>query len=246
MRDRIVRFSLRQRIEHVSVMLLFLALAITGFPQKFVDSDWAVWTIGALGGIDAVRWWHRIAGILFAALALIHGGIAVGIALTGQSWSIVPNRKDFTDAIQTLRYYLGMTDEQARFDRFDYRQKFEYWGLVLGGSVMILTGFILYLPVLAARILPPELIPAAKVAHSNEGLLAFLVVITWHIYNAHLSPDVFPFDTSIFTGRIDPHRLQHEHPLEAERLGLRSAHGSPHRAATPAGAGARARDGHDG
>jgi hypothetical protein len=48
--------------------------------------------------------------------------------------------------------------------------------------------------------------------------MALLVVITWHIYNAHLSPDVFPFDTSIFTGRISRARMRHEHPLELERL----------------------------
>jgi hypothetical protein len=40
----------------------------------------------------------------------------------------------------------------------------------------------------------------------------------WHIYNAHLNPDVFPFDRSIFTGEISEHRLQHEHALEYERL----------------------------
>ncbi len=217
----VVRFSVRQRLEHVAIMVLFLVLALTGFPQKFFETGWAVSVVTLLGGIDTVRWLHRMAGIVLAALAILHLVVSVVLAATRGSWAIVPVRADFTDAVQTLRYYLGASDEHPRFDRYDYRQKFEYWGLVLGGLLMIVTGFILYLPVLVTRVLPAELIPAAKVAHSNEGLLAFLVVITWHVYNAHLSPDVFPFDTSIFTGRISRKRLEHEHPLEAARLARR-------------------------
>jgi cytochrome b subunit of formate dehydrogenase len=131
---------------------------------------------------------------------------------------MVPSRRDFTDAITMLRYYLRLADVPARFDRFDYREKFEYWGLIIGAFVMVSTGFILLYPIPLTRLLPGELIPVAKVAHSNEGLMAFLVVITWHIYNAHFAPDIFPFNKTIFTGRISIEHLKKEHPLEYERL----------------------------
>jgi cytochrome b subunit of formate dehydrogenase len=134
----------------------------------------------------------------------------------------VPTRQDFTDAILTIRYYLGVSDRQARFDRFDYRQKFEYWGLVLGSLLVVATGLVLLFPVQVTQRLSGAVVPVASVAHSNEGLLAFLTILIWHIYNAHLSPDVFPFDTSIFTGRISLDRMKHEHPRELERLAERA------------------------
>jgi len=219
MSERFTRFSRRQRAEHLFVMGLFVVLAVTGFPQKFSDGAWAKTAIGWMGGVEICRAVHRAAGLAFALLAAIHIGTAVALVMTGRARaSMIPGRKDFTDAIQTLRYYLGATDGQARFDRFDYRQKFEYWGLVMGGLLMVATGLVLYFPLPFTRLLPGVVIPVAKVAHSNEGLMAFLVVIVWHVYNAHLNPDVFPFDTSIFTGTISRHRMESEHPLELARM----------------------------
>jgi formate dehydrogenase gamma subunit len=219
MKETFVRFSLRQRVEHSLVMTLFVILAVTGFPQKFSDAGWARGTLALMGGVEIARALHRFAGIAFALFTVVHIGAAVMLVVSGKSRpSMIPGRKDFVDAIKTLRYYLGASEEQARFDRFDYRQKFEYWGLVMGGLLMVATGLILYFPLIVTRFLPGVLIPIAKVAHSNEGLMAFLVVLLWHIYNAHLNPDVFPFDVTIFTGKISRHRMETEHPLELQRL----------------------------
>ncbi len=213
------RFSRRERLEHLGVMTVFILLSVTGLPQKFYDSGWAQAIIFALGGIDRVRWIHRAAGLAFTLLTLVHLTTTIGLVMLGRAGlSLVPTRQDFQDAIGTLRYYLGASDVQARFDKFDYRQKFEYWGLVLGAVIVISTGLVLLFPIETALFLPGEVIPAAKLAHGNEGLMAFLVVIVWHIYNAHLNPDVFPFDTTIFTGKISEERLRHEHPVEYNRL----------------------------
>jgi cytochrome b subunit of formate dehydrogenase len=132
--------------------------------------------------------------------------------------TLTPSRKDFKDAILQIRYDLGLSEDKPRFDRFDYRQKFEYWGLLMGGAVMISTGFVLLMPIVLTRFLPGDVIPISKVAHSNEAMLAFLVILTWHLFNAHLAPGIFPFDRTIFDGKISLDRMRHEHPLEYERL----------------------------
>lgn len=213
------RFTRWQRAQHFAVMSIFTLLCATGLPQRFFDSGWAQWMLSLFGGVDRARWVHRACGLVFVGLMAAHFAVEIIALLRGKgSLSLVPTRQDFADATLTIRYYLGVSETQARFDRFDYRQKFEYWGLVLGSLVVVSTGLVLLYPVHVTHWLPGAIVPIASVAHSNEGLLAFLTILVWHIYNAHLSPDVFPFDTSIFTGRISLERMQHEHPRELERM----------------------------
>jgi cytochrome b subunit of formate dehydrogenase len=213
------RFTPWQRLQHALVIVLFALLCVTGLPQRFFDSGWAIGIVDLLGGIDRTRWLHRATGVAFAILLAAHVSVElVRLARSRGSLSMVPHRQDFTDAVQTLRYYVGLSDRQARFDRFDYKQKFEYWGLVLGSLVVVSTGFILLYPVAVTAWLPGVVVPMALVAHSAEGLLAFLTIIIWHVYSAVLAPEVFPLDRTMFTGRISEERLKHEHPLEWERL----------------------------
>lgn len=215
----VVRFSPWARVQHAAVIALFGVLLLTGLPQKWPYVDASRWIIDHLGGIFAVRWFHRAAGFAFSALLVVHVTVAVFGLLTRRiPPSMLLSRKDFRDALDFLRYCVGTTRESPRFGRYDYRQKFEYWGMVFGGLVMALTGFILYAPITVSRVLPAELIPAAKIMHSYEALLAFLIVLVWHLFAVILSPEVFPLDTTIFTGRISTERLRHEHPLEYEEI----------------------------
>lgn len=217
--EYVVRFSFWSRLQHAAIILLFGILLVTGMPQKWPSADASGWVIDHIGGIFAARWLHRAAGVLFTGLVAAHLTVAIGGVLMGRMKpSMLLTKKDFTDTIDNLRYYAGYTDIAPKFGRFDYRQKFEYWGLIFGALIMALSGFILYFPILVSRVLPAEIIPAAKVMHSNEALLAFLIILVWHMFGAHLSPESFPMDTSIFTGKIRKEKLRREHPLEYEDL----------------------------
>ena len=217
--NKLKRFSIYRIAEHQFNMFAFAVLVVTGLSQKFHEYGIAQSVIIQLGGVDAVRVIHRYTGVFFAMLAIIHI-LSASVGMIFRRWqaTMVINRKDFTDAIENLRYYFGVTDRPARCDRYDYKQKFEYWGVVVGGLLMIATGLVLWFPTTIVKYLPGELIPAAKAAHTNEAMLAFLVIVTWHFYNAIFSPEVFPLDTSIFTGNISVERMKHEHPLEYERI----------------------------
>jgi formate dehydrogenase subunit gamma len=211
--DKFRRFHKLYIAEHLGVLILFTGLVITGLPQKFFDNSWSNWIIQTIGGIDRTRWIHRTLGVLFSLLAISHlGRVSILLWLRKIKASIWPTIQDFHDVVLTLRYYLGISEEHAKFDRYDFRQKFEYLGMVIGGLIMIATGIILMYPVFFTKFLPGVIIPAAKTAHSYES------IIIWHMYSAHLSPDVFPADLSIFTGNISRERMEKEHPLEYERL----------------------------
>ena len=215
----IKRFGIGRILEHQANALVFIVLVITGLSQRFHEYKMSHWVIKALGGVDAMRLIHRASGILFALLIIVH--IALGIyGIIKKRWpaAMMVNMNDFLNAMENMRYYFGITNHPALCDRYDYKQKFEYWGVIAGGFLMISTGLVLWFPVIIARFLPGEIIPAAKAAHSNEALLAFLVIVTWHIYNSIFSPEVFPLDTAIFTGKISRERMVHEHPLELARI----------------------------
>ncbi len=214
----IKRFSLYRIIEHWAVAVIFVCLTATGFAQKYYDLALSQWIVLNLGGIDAVRIIHRISG-LFLILALAQHLIAAVSGVLFRKWdtSMLITKRDFTDAINSLKYYMGLVEQPARCGRYDYRQKFEYWGILTGGILMGVTGITLWFPTLVTKVFPGQVIPIAKILHTNEALVLMLLVVVWHIYNSIFSPEVFPVDTVMFTGKISKERMINEHPIEYER-----------------------------
>lgn len=214
------RFALSQRLEHILLLISFGLLCLTGLPQKFHGTAWAQWIMSALGGIGTTRLIHHIFAFMLAFELLYHViVIAYELLLVRpRPLSMLPRLQDVRDGLRSVTHLSGLRLEKLRFDRYDFRQKVEYWAMIWGLVIMGGTGFILLFPVVATRYLPGVFVPAAKVAHGYEAILAFLAIITWHLYNAHLSSGAFPLDTSIFTGKISGKRMLEEHPLEYERL----------------------------
>jgi cytochrome b subunit of formate dehydrogenase len=212
------RFSPIRRYEHWLGMVVFVVLVLTGFPQKF-HGDGSAWLLGVFGGLENARLAHRVAGVVFGVHAGVHLTAAiVGIMTRRMRPALLPTPQDLRDAWQNLGYFLGYRDRPPALPKFDYRQKFEYVGMVLGGCVMILSGLALMYPIQIAAALGGQLIPAARVAHSYEALLALSVLVIWHVYGAGLSPEVYPLDKSIFTGYIAAHELEERHGLEFQRV----------------------------
>lgn len=216
---QIVRFSKHQRAQHFIMMSSVLILVFTGMPQKFFDSPFSQWMIAVFGGLDSARNIHHFAGVAMIFSAVYHIAYVLYTILVLKRpvpiW-IFPTLKDFRDFFQNTGYYLGMVKEKPKFGRFSYFEKFDYYAVFWGVPMMALTGLILWFPLIATRFLPGVVVPVATIAHSDEALLATGWLFVVHFYNAHFAPHIFPFNRSIFTGRVSEKRYTKEHPLEYE------------------------------
>ncbi len=209
------RFPISQRIEHILLLLSFTILGITGLIQKFIGAGISLWLIDVLGGIGTVRIIHRVAATIFL-LELIYHFALMGYKLYVQrvEMTMLPGVKDIKDGFQSIGYNVGLAKSRPKLGRFTFDEKVEYWAMMWGNLVMIITGFMLWNPIKTTNILPGVFIPAAKAAHGGEAVLAILAILIWHIYHVHIKY----FNKSIFTGKLTRHEMEEEHPLELAKI----------------------------
>ena len=104
----VVRFDAHQRIQHILMIGSFLALVVTGFPQKFPSIEICQWLMDVMGGIQTVRLVHRIAGGIMIFDGIYHMAYISFTVLVLQRTGplqMIPNVKDVKDAVRTVQYF---------------------------------------------------------------------------------------------------------------------------------------------
>lgn len=205
------RFTRAQRLEHAFLFISFTSLVITGLPQLYSQTWIGSIAIFSMGGIEFVRILHRGAAVLLMLGTIYHGGVVTyKVMVKRVRLTMMPGLQDIKDGFHALGYNFGIAKTQPRMGRYTFGEKVEYWAVIWGTVIMVITGFMLWNPIATARFLPGQAIPAAKAAHGGEAVLAILSIITWHVYHVHIKH----FNRSIFTGYISRHEMEEEHPLE--------------------------------
>ncbi|MBN2082915.1 cytochrome b/b6 domain-containing protein [bacterium] len=213
------RFNLHHRIQHFFMAFPFTMLIITGWPLRFPELVVSKIGCSLVGGVEVVGILHRIFGVMLVGVSIYHAVYLVVMFLRGQrSVAMLPSFTDAKEAWGDILYFLGVRDKRPRFSRYNWIEKVEYYAVIWGTVVMILSGIIIWIPQIATKYLPSWVVPASVIVHGYEALLAGLAIFLWHFYWVHLHPSVYPMSMVWLTGKLTEEEMEHHHPRELEML----------------------------
>ncbi len=215
------RFKMRHILLHVTVVISFLGLSLTGLPLKFSDQVWAQTLMSFYGGVHYAGLIHRGCAILtfyyfLGALWMSIDFLFIRKDVKGHFLqklfgpdSLMPNLRDITDVIGMVKWFF-FKGPKPTFERWTYWEKFDFiavfWGMfAIGGS-----GLMLWFPEFFGMFLPGWMLNVATIIHSDEALLATGFIFTVHFFNTHGRPEKFPMDFVIFNGEISKEELLEE------------------------------------
>lgn len=216
------RFNRSTRVQHMLLMISIVLLVITGMPIRNPQMEFLRQIYLKLGGLEVGRQIHRAAGALLIAVFVYHVLELLWkwkkAGFTWTSWTMLPNKKDISDFISETKSYLGQGTRKPKYGRFHFRGKLDYFAEYWGIPLMGITGLMLWFPVAFGNVLPPAAVPVAFIAHSYEAVLAFVAILTWHMYNSYFNPDHFASTTPWSIGKLSYEDMEHVHPLELEEV----------------------------
>jgi formate dehydrogenase subunit gamma len=209
------RFSVGQNWEHAILLISGTVLFFTGLPQKYRTATWSQQLLSTPERLETTQLIHHIAAIALIILVMYHIGRAIYLMTQRRlSAAIFPTLQDLRDAWQMIKYLLFFSNRKPEFGKYNFEQKFTYWFIFFIVGIMILTGIYIWFPELITRYFPGGLIPAAKLAHSTEAIVAAIFIIIWHVYHVHLER----LNVSIFTGYLNEEDMKKYHTKEYQKL----------------------------
>ncbi|MEN6460427.1 MAG: cytochrome b/b6 domain-containing protein [Syntrophomonas sp.] len=212
------RWNIHHRLQHILLFTSFFILTFTGLPIKYAVKPWAVHVSSFFGGFENMLHIHKFAAAIMIIAAFYHLAYLVACKFVRKesSSAMIPTWKDVTDLLDHIVYCLGMTKQDAKFGRYSYKEKFDYWAVFWGIAIMVGSGLILWFPHISAQFVSRSFIDCAQVAHSDEAMLAIMAVFIWHFYNVHFSPMVFPMSLVWLNGNFKHDEMTEFHPLELQ------------------------------
>jgi cytochrome b subunit of formate dehydrogenase len=220
------RFSRLQRSMHLTMLVSFFVLALTGMTLKFSYMGWAQVLSKMLGGFEAAGVLHRLGAVALFVVMVLHLGDVVGKKRkSGLGWfryltgpdTMLFHKRDLKELWQSIKWFVGV-GPRPHYGRFTYWEKFDYFAVFWGIFVIGSTGMLLWFPELFTHVIPGWFLNVATIIHSDEALLAVAFIFTIHFFNTNFRPDKFPMDPVIFTGRVTVDELKYDKPGEYDAL----------------------------
>lgn len=216
---KVIRWTSTEVLWHFLLFISFVTLIITGFAFRFPDSWWSSWlthspTAFALRGVA-----HRVAGMIMIGLFFFSIFRSMFTRRGQQQISAkFPTIWDVRNVTQNVLYSFGLSSKPPLFDRYDYTEKAEFWALLWGGFVMMLTGIPLWFETFFLGFFPKWLLDVAKEIHYYEAWLATLAILVWHFFYMFIHPENYPINFTVLTGRMTEDAYIERHPLDYEKM----------------------------
>jgi cytochrome b subunit of formate dehydrogenase len=220
------RFTRLNRMLHIVMIVSFMTLALTGLTLKFSYTGWAKVLARAFGGFQSAGYVHRLGAVFLMITFATHLTDLVRRKNREYgSWkkllfgpnTMIFTKRDLDEFVGSVRWFLGR-GPRPQYGRWTYWEKFDYFAVFWGMTIIGSTGLVLWFPVLFTTVFPGWLINIATIIHSDEALLAVGFIFTVHFFNTHLRPEKFPMDIVIFTGQMSLRELRTDKPGEYEEL----------------------------
>ena len=223
---QVLRFTRLNRTLHISMIVSFITLALTGLTLKFSYTDWAGVVSRFFGGFESAGYIHRTAAVIMFGVFVAHlvdlarmkkrERLSFGQLVFGPG-SMLFNRQDLRDLVGNIKWFLGK-GPRPHYGRWTYWEKFDYFAVFWGIAVIGFSGLMLWFPEFFTRFVPGWFLNVATIIHSDEALLAVGFIFTVHFFNTHLRPEKFPMDIVVFTGRMPLEEFKRDKPAEYEAL----------------------------